>query len=356
MALDPPARYPSAEALAADVEHWMADESVSACRDGLATRARRWMRNHRTPVSAAAVLLVTALAAAGAGLILLGQKNREVADERNAAQKAADDAQRAAAEAEAVNAFLTDDLLGQADPDVNSRDKKVTVEEVLAKAAAKIEGNPKFADKPLVEAALRLAIGNTYNKLSKYTEAERHIRLAVDLRRAYLAPDDPRTLAAQEALADVLAYGLDKHAEAEPLGLQTWEARKRALGPTHRDTLTSLDTYAWAVKESGTDEALALMRACLAGRQAALGSEDKDTLSTMNSMSTVLTFRRRVGGGERSTAQSGQGKRTERCELRELRPGRQPGPEPVLPRRTGRGGKDPIELRRAGGPATQFGS
>jgi tetratricopeptide (TPR) repeat protein len=284
MALDPPARYASAEALAADVEHWMADEPVAAYRDSLAAHARRWMRNHRTLVSAGAMLLVTALVAAGAGLVLIGQKNREVADERNAARAAAE-------EATAVNAFLTDDLLGQADPDQNDRDKKVTVEEVLAKAAAKIDGNPKFAGKPQVEATLRLAVGKTYVRLGNLAEAERHLRGAVDVRRAHLPPDDPRTLVAQEALADCLARE-ENFAEAEPLSRQTWEARQRVLGPTHRDTLDSLDTHATAMQGLGrTDEALVLMRECLDGRRKALGSEDSDTLGSMNNLSVILTTR-----------------------------------------------------------------
>jgi len=298
MALDPPDRYASAEALATDVEHWMADEPLAAYRDPLATHTRRWMRKHRTLVIAGAVLLVTALAAAGAGLILLGQKNREVAAERNAARKAADEADaernaaRAAAdEATAMNAFLTEDLLGQASPDVNARDKKVTVEEALAKAAAKIDGNTKFAGKPQVEATLRMALGNTYIRLGNLAEAERHLRRAVDLRRAHLSIDDPQTLVAQEALADCLNRA-DKFAEAEPFSQQTWEARKRVLGPTHRDTLDTLDTYVSVVKGLGRIEmALNLAKENLDIRRQTLGPEDPDTLGSMTNVAHILMIR-----------------------------------------------------------------
>ncbi len=163
MAPSPAARYPLAEALAADVEHWLADEPVAAWREPFPARAGRWMRRHRTLISGAAVLLVTALAASAAGLAALGQKNRQIVAERNTAQLAA-------AEAEAVNDFLTEDLLGQADPDVNGRDKRVTVEELLERAARRIDGNQKFADHPKVEATLRLTIGKTYFKLGNLAE------------------------------------------------------------------------------------------------------------------------------------------------------------------------------------------
>ena len=51
MALAPASRYPSAEALAADVEHWMADEPVAAHRDAFGTKIRRWTKRNRTMVN-----------------------------------------------------------------------------------------------------------------------------------------------------------------------------------------------------------------------------------------------------------------------------------------------------------------
>jgi serine/threonine-protein kinase len=51
MAASPSARYPTALELAADVEHWLADEPSSAYREPLAARSRRWIRHHRTLAS-----------------------------------------------------------------------------------------------------------------------------------------------------------------------------------------------------------------------------------------------------------------------------------------------------------------
>ncbi|HWE38619.1 MAG TPA: serine/threonine-protein kinase [Isosphaeraceae bacterium] len=61
MALRPDDRYESPRALAADVERWLGDEPVSAHREPIADRARRWMRRHRTLVASGAVALVVAL-------------------------------------------------------------------------------------------------------------------------------------------------------------------------------------------------------------------------------------------------------------------------------------------------------
>ena len=58
MALRPEDRYGTCRALADDVERWMADEPVTAWREPLSRRARRWARRNRTPVAAAVVALV----------------------------------------------------------------------------------------------------------------------------------------------------------------------------------------------------------------------------------------------------------------------------------------------------------
>ena len=70
MALEPSGRYPTARALADDVERWMADEPVSAWREPLARRARRWGRRHRTAIAVSAVATAAAAAVLGAVAIV----------------------------------------------------------------------------------------------------------------------------------------------------------------------------------------------------------------------------------------------------------------------------------------------
>ena len=73
MALRPDDRYDSARALAEDLEHWLADEPITAYRESAVPRLARWGRRHRPLVVGAAVLLLTTVVALVAGLILLGQ-------------------------------------------------------------------------------------------------------------------------------------------------------------------------------------------------------------------------------------------------------------------------------------------
>jgi eukaryotic-like serine/threonine-protein kinase len=82
MALKPENRYASATALAADLEQWLADEPVSAYAEPWTTRARRWMRRHRTLATGLAVTLVAAVLVLLVATVLLEQARQRVADEQ----------------------------------------------------------------------------------------------------------------------------------------------------------------------------------------------------------------------------------------------------------------------------------
>jgi serine/threonine protein kinase/predicted negative regulator of RcsB-dependent stress response len=77
MALEPGGRYATAQELAADVERWLGDEPVTAWREPWTTRARRWLKRHRTAVASASVGLVAVLLLTGALGLLLAAWERE---------------------------------------------------------------------------------------------------------------------------------------------------------------------------------------------------------------------------------------------------------------------------------------
>jgi eukaryotic-like serine/threonine-protein kinase len=91
MAIRPENRYPTAQALAADVESWMADEPVSAWREPWYIRARRWMRRHRTLVTACSSAAGVAFVCLVAVVLLVraarGREQLRLADLRTEAQK-----------------------------------------------------------------------------------------------------------------------------------------------------------------------------------------------------------------------------------------------------------------------------
>ncbi|MDB5349366.1 MAG: serine/threonine protein kinase [Planctomycetota bacterium] len=85
MALKPEARYVSPHALADDLERWLADEPVSAWREPISLRFRRWVRKNKTLVAtASAAACVAIVLLGGGGLMLRAQRLRAEAGAREA--------------------------------------------------------------------------------------------------------------------------------------------------------------------------------------------------------------------------------------------------------------------------------
>ena len=81
MASQPDARYPSPKILAEEIGQWMAEEPVSAWREPIVTRSRRWIRRHRTLVASAIVTLLSCVIGVGAMLVDLRiRATRRLAD------------------------------------------------------------------------------------------------------------------------------------------------------------------------------------------------------------------------------------------------------------------------------------
>src|SRR5262249_32572115 len=71
----PEDRYPSSKPVAEAVERWMADEPVTAWREPLARRARRWARRNRSLVMTASAAVLVALAGLAAVLAVQTRAN-----------------------------------------------------------------------------------------------------------------------------------------------------------------------------------------------------------------------------------------------------------------------------------------
>jgi tetratricopeptide (TPR) repeat protein/tRNA A-37 threonylcarbamoyl transferase component Bud32 len=79
-------RYPAAQALAADIERYLAGEPVSAYRETLAERTWRWMKRHRQALSWAAAILAVVVTA-GIGVAKWQQLQRQAAADRAEAEE-----------------------------------------------------------------------------------------------------------------------------------------------------------------------------------------------------------------------------------------------------------------------------
>ncbi len=212
---EPARRYETADGLARDIARHLNGDPVEAGPPSALYRLRKFARKHRAALATAGAfvgLLVAATAvstwqafrATRAERRAVNEASRaltaeaEAVSQRNAAVESRKEAEKQAIIARAVNDFLQNDLLAEANPEKNARDKKVTVEELLGRAAAKISG--KFGDQPEVEAAVRLTIGEALQELGLYAEARPHMERAVEISRRVLGPEHHGAIVAQYKL------------------------------------------------------------------------------------------------------------------------------------------------------------
>jgi serine/threonine protein kinase len=202
-------RYASASDFAVDIERYLGNEPVSARP---ATALYRWgkfaRRNKALVAGSGAVLLtlVVGLATTTAMYFRADEARAAEATERRRAQTKSETTQ-------AINDFLTQDLLAAPNP-WEGGGRNVTVAETLDKAAAKVR--TRFTGKPDVEASVRATLGESYRSLGLFREAQPHYDRALELRSSR-GDDDEADLAETLRMqaANMQSMGLFK--EAEPV-------------------------------------------------------------------------------------------------------------------------------------------
>ena len=283
MAIKPEDRYSSATALGVDVEHWLADEPVTAYSESVAARIRRWGKRHRTLVSAAGVLVFAAVVGLSIGAFLLQRAGVEIDNQR----KVAVTAQR---KSEAINRFLIDDLLKQADPVNNPVGEKLTVRELLDKAADRLDMQTNLADQPEVEAELREVIGHAYEYLVVNDKAERHFRRAWVIRSSLSNQDAPDTLRVRNRYVRALTTQ-GPRPDAQAIAREAYADCKRIFGDEHIETAEAMNNLAEVYFHLNRfDEVISLRREASRIAHIALGPDDEKTQTIDNDLGIALVF------------------------------------------------------------------
>jgi serine/threonine-protein kinase len=195
MALRPEDRYPTALELAADVEHWLADEPVSAWREPLPVRARRWMKQHRVLVMASVTALLVGALSLGVATVLLSAKNDEL---QRANEREAEAYQQAQANFEMASQAVEDYLFKIAEDDrLKERDLSELRKKLVASAATFYQ---KFIAARKEDPRLEFMLGRAYYNLSylhsELTESKEAVEKllqaqAIFQRLAEAEPDHP---------------------------------------------------------------------------------------------------------------------------------------------------------------------
>ena len=311
-------RYPSAAALAADIQHYLKDEPITARPASAIYQLSKFTRRHRALVAGMMAVFVALIAGVVASATqamrarnaergAVGERDRAAAAERRAtterdralsaealAQQQRNNAigerQRAdteAATAKAVADFLQNDLLAQAGATAQARagiagDPDLKVRTALDRAAAKIGG--QFDKQPLVEASILQTMGRAYQDLGVFPEARKLLERSIALRRQAGRGDDQETLSTMSRLADVCRFE-GKYDQAVDLFKKTIEAQTRLLGAWHPDTLETTNNLAVAyLVQSKHAEAERLFRRVLDIQRQTLGQDAPSSLKTANNL------------------------------------------------------------------------
>jgi eukaryotic-like serine/threonine-protein kinase len=279
-------RYESASALAQDAMRYLADEPVMAGPISRTYRLRKLIRRHRVTVVAAGCVLVALIAGIVGTTIGLVEARRQ----RDDARRQRGEAEQANLNTQAVNDFLTTDLLAHANP-VISQGKELTIRQVLDRASDHVAA--KLGDRPLAEAAVRYTLSITYVALGQPRVALPHAQASLNIRRKHLGDEHPDTLKSMRNLA-VVFQNMGRLHEAEPLFRQAIEAGLRVL--SHDDTflLRWRSDYAQTLEYlNRLDEAERLCRDVLDRRRRVLGEDHQDTLTSMHMLGSILLHQQR---------------------------------------------------------------
>lgn len=327
---DPARRYPSVEALRADLRRYLEGKPLRARPDTLAYRVFTFTRRHRLAVStgvAAAALL--------AGTTVAGLHQAHLA--RGAADEAK--AHAVAAEAEAHRAgALKSFLEGLFDSSAHGTESNETSEELLARGRERAErdfalqpalraeilalvgdlerrsGHPARAWQPLEEAAalaqtqfgatdrrtlhIEYLLAKEADELGRVREATARLQAAVDAFDTGPDHDSPEAVQALAWLAG-LKERSGQTDEAIDIGEKDLALAQRILPGDSAALTEAVTNLGWIYMDAGhPDRAEPLLRQALARQRSHLGAHHADVADTMALLMPALTRLGRYGEGE----------------------------------------------------------
>ncbi len=276
-------RYESAGGFARDVERFLSDEAVEACPPSRRYRIAKFARRHRAALSTAAAFAVLLVVAASVSTLLAIRARAAEVATRSEADKV-----------KAINEFLTDDILTQAEPGKNAVESKVTLRDVLDRAAARV--GQRFHGQPAVEAALRRAMSRTYHGLGAWASAEQQTFAQYELERRLHGDDGMETLVTLGELGHIYDH-LGRPEEAVKALRQASDGLGRRLGPEHLNSIASTGSLVEALESAGqTAEATALNEQALKRSEAGLGSDHRLTVALRSKLASFHEAAGRAAG------------------------------------------------------------
>jgi serine/threonine protein kinase/tetratricopeptide (TPR) repeat protein len=337
-------RYETANGLAREVERFLSDEPVTARPPSGLYKLQKVVRRHRFFVAAAGAVsaaLVFGLVASTWEAIRAKRAEREQSRLRDAAQRSQANESRLRQEAEnerkvaqtqatksqEVARFLETMLQGVGPSVALGRDTTM-LREILDDTAVRV--GTDLTNQPAVELELRLILGETYEllglyhqaeemaagavqlglwrlgresvplasaldllgwaqwRLGEYTQAETVVRQALAMRTKLLGSEHPALADSLQKLAHILA-SQERYVESAEAALQALALRRKAYGAQHRTVAISLGDLANVLWRGGhARQAEPYAREAVALHRKLLGNECYETSTALNKLAMIL--------------------------------------------------------------------
>jgi serine/threonine protein kinase len=229
-------RYETAGDLARDVQHFLADEAISARPPSSFYRFQKAARRHKfllASIGVIALLVMISLVVVTASL----QKEREEKVQ----------AQEDKLKAQQVTAFL-EEMLRNVKPSVALGRDTTMLLEVLDQTARQV--GVELTNQPGVESHMRTLMGRLYLDLGNFNKAEEMHRAALHINRKLYGPDTAETATALNDLG-VALWCERKQAEARTAHLRALQIRRRIFGEDNPDVAITLDNLANDYRHEG---------------------------------------------------------------------------------------------------------
>jgi tetratricopeptide (TPR) repeat protein len=226
------ARYASADALAQDLEAFLAGRAVQAHNGSRWYRARKFVRQHK--VATLGVLLLSLAIVAGTGAALW--QASVAGAERDVARSALLEARQTSAQRAEVGGYLID--LFRADTAARGA---LTADDLLRRGVARANA---LQNQPVLQARMFDILGQMHQRIGRYTEAETLLTRAHALRMGALHPEHPDVAESLLHLAR-LYRGLSRPEEARRFAERGLRIRIASLPENDLRIAYALNDVSW---------------------------------------------------------------------------------------------------------------
>lgn len=218
-------RYRSASEIADDIENYLKGEPLIAGPPGIGYKLRKFVGRNRVLAIGIGVILAILVTGAVISTLFAIRTKRALAREA-----------RAHAESKAVSDFLRLSVLESLDP-YRVGGRQITIRTILDTASKDLQNG--FHGAPMAEAEIRRTIGFAYWSLGFYEQHKLHYERAIDICRAKLGNEDPKTLLWMKELGWGY-FARSQFEEAEKLFSEAFKGMQRQLGEEDPNTLHAM--------------------------------------------------------------------------------------------------------------------